>query len=136
MSIFGTLVSKIFRHHPQAAAAAPTAATPAAATGAPAAPAGPAAMPAPTAPTPVDIHAVLLSLAGNTPQKLDWENSIVDLMKLVGMDSSLAERRQLAHELGYTGSTDDTATMNVWLHKEVMARMAANGGFVPENLRD
>lgn len=57
-------------------------------------------------------------------------------MKLVGMDSSLANRRELAQELGYTGSTKDTATMNIWLHKQVMAKLAANGGNVPKELLD
>ena len=67
-------------------------------------------------------------------QKLNWRTSIVDLMKLVGMESSLAERRELAGELGYTGDPTDSATMNVWLHRQVMKKLAENGGKVPASL--
>ncbi len=83
---------------------------------------------------PVDIAAVLDRMAANNKEKLDWKHSIVDLMKLVGMDSSLAERKELARELGYTGDTNDSATMNVWLHKQVMAKLSENGGGVAANL--
>lgn len=86
--------------------------------------------------TDVDIEAVLNGMAAKNSEKLDWKHSIVDLMKLVGMDSSLAERKELAKELNYTGDTDDSAKMNVWLHKEVMKKVAANGGKVPANLLD
>jgi hypothetical protein len=82
----------------------------------------------------VDVEAVLTKLAAASSQKLNWRTSIVDLMKLVGMESSLAERRQLASELGYTGDTNDTATMNIWLHKQVMNKLAENGGKVPASL--
>ena len=82
----------------------------------------------------VDIARVLDDMAAKNPEKLDWKHSIVDLMKLVGMDSSLAERRELAKDLQYTGDTNDTATMNMWLHKEVMRKLAANGGKVPQEL--
>ena len=75
-------------------------------------------------------------MAANNPQKLNWRTSIVDLMKLVGMESSLQERKELADELGYTGDKSDTAKMNMWLHKEVLRRMAQNGGKVPANLLD
>jgi hypothetical protein len=85
---------------------------------------------------PVDVEAVLTSMAGKNPQKLNWRTSIVDLMKLVGMDSTLAERKELADELGYTGDKNDTAAMNIWLHKQVMAKMAANGGKVPASMLD
>ena len=84
----------------------------------------------------VDIEAVLERMASDNPQKLNWRTSIVDLMKLVGMDSSLSERKELATELGYTGDMDDSASMNIWLHKTVMRRMAENGGNVPANLLD
>jgi hypothetical protein len=84
----------------------------------------------------VDIEQVLDGMAANNPQKLNWRTSIVDLMKLVGMDSTLQERRELADELGYTGDKNDTAAMNMWLHKQVMKRMADNGGKVPANLMD
>lgn len=84
----------------------------------------------------IDVSAKLDSMAANNPEKLDWKNSIVDLMKLVGMDSSLSARRELADELNYSGDKDDSAAMNMWLHKEVMRRLAANGGKVPANLLD
>ena len=84
----------------------------------------------------VDIEQVLDGLAANNPQKLNWRTSIVDLMKLVGMDSTLQERKELADELGYTGDKGDSAKMNMWLHKEVMRRMEQNGGKVPANLMD
>jgi hypothetical protein len=68
-------------------------------------------------------------------EQLNWKTSIVDLMKLLGLDSSLTARKQLAAELGYTGSTDDSAAMNMWLHKEVMRKLAENGGQLPAELR-
>lgn len=83
---------------------------------------------------PVDIAAVLDRMAAANHEKLDWRHSIVDLMKLVGMDSSLAERKELAADLKYTGDTNDSATMNMWLHKEVMRKLAENGGKVPAEL--
>jgi Domain of unknown function (DUF3597) len=79
----------------------------------------------------VDVAAVLSDLARKNPEKLDWRRSIVDLMKLVGMDSSLAARKQLATELHYTGDMNDSASMNIWLHKEVLKKLAENGGKVP-----
>ena len=82
----------------------------------------------------VDIEQVLDGMPGS--QKLNWRTSIVDLMKLVGMESSLQERKELADELGYTGDKNDSAKMNMWLHKEVMKRMEQNGGKVPANLKD
>lgn len=110
------------------------------ATGGPAA--APAATPAPTqaatasAQGPVDIESILDGMAARSKEKLDWKHSIVDLMKLVGMDSSLSERKELATELGYTGDMGDSAKMNIWLHKEVMRKLAENGGKVPANLLD
>lgn len=83
----------------------------------------------------VDVAQVLDGLAAHNPKKLNWRNSIVDLMKLVGMDSTLQERKELADELGYKGDRNDTATMNVWLHKEVMLKLEENGGKVPEDLK-
>ena len=82
----------------------------------------------------VDVEAVLESRAANNSQKLNWRNSIVDLMKLLDIDSSLENRRELARELGYTGSTEDTATMNIWLHRRVMEELRKNGGKVPASL--
>ena len=73
-------------------------------------------------------------MAAASTQKLNWRTSIVDLMKLVGMESSLAERRELASELGYSADPSDSATMNIWLHKQVMSKLAENGGKVPASL--
>jgi 3-oxoacyl-ACP reductase-like protein len=134
MGLFNNLMSKIFGHAAPAAAkgpqtaAAPTA-TAAQATGAPTA--QPAATPAPPV---VDVAAVLSDMAKKNPEKLDWRKSIVDLMKLVGMDSSLGARKQLATELHYTGDMNDSASMNVWLHKQVLVKLAENGGKVPPEL--
>ncbi|WP_426955314.1 DUF3597 domain-containing protein [Muricoccus radiodurans] len=85
---------------------------------------------------PVDVEAVLTDLASKNSQTLNWRQSIVDLMKLLDLDSSLQNRKELAKELGYTGDTNDSATMNVWLHKQVMRKLAENGGHVPASLKD
>jgi hypothetical protein len=85
--------------------------------------------------TPVDIEEVLNGMAAKKPEKLNWRSSIVDLMKLVDLDPSLSNRKQLAGELGYTGDTQDSAKMNTWLHHEVMEKLAASGGKVPDSLR-
>lgn len=87
-----------------------------------------------TVATPVDVAAILTKLASENKEKLDWKSSIVDLMKLVGMDSSLGARKTLAAELHYTGDTNDSAQMNIWLHKEVMRKLADNGGKIPADL--
>jgi hypothetical protein len=84
---------------------------------------------------PVDVEAVLSGLAAKSPQRLNWQQSIVDLMKLLGLDSSLANRTALAKELGYTGDTADSAVMNIWLHKQVMTKLAQSGGKVPQSLQ-
>jgi len=128
MSIFGTLMSKIIGHSARAEAAKENTASAASAASAPTATA--------PAPTQVDIMAVLEDLSAKSTQKLDWKHSIVDLMKLVGMESSLAERKALATELGYTGDQSDTAKMNIWLHEQVMQKMKENGGKVPANMLD
>ncbi|MCE3289033.1 MAG: hypothetical protein K0R83_1045 [Caulobacter sp.] len=129
MGIFGNILGKIFGHKPKKAPApAPT----------------PQAQPTPTpqqqapapAPQPVDIEAVLEEMAEDNPQKLNWRTSIVDLMKLVGMESSLQERKDLADELGYTGDKSDSAAMNIWLHKAVLKKLSENGGKVPANMLD
>ena len=163
MSIFGSIMSAIF-HHPAAAQAAPAApgaapaktaqaapasapaaapsgaaaspatAAPAAKPTASAAPA-PSAAPAATPAAPVDVAAVLTSLAAKNKENLDWRKSIVDLMKLLDLDSSLSARKQLAQELHYGGDMNDSAAMNVWLHKQVMTKLAENGGKVPAELR-
>jgi hypothetical protein len=82
----------------------------------------------------VDVEVILTGLATKSGQPSNWKTSIVDLMKLLGMDSSLAERVKLAHELAYTGDTNDTATMNVWLIKQVMTKLAESGGKVSPDL--
>jgi hypothetical protein len=82
----------------------------------------------------VDVEAVLTNLSGKNPQKLNWKTSIVDLMKLLDIDSSLANRKELARELGFVGDTTDSATMNTWLHKRVMQELEKNGGKVPASL--
>ena len=94
------------------------------------------AKPAVVALNDVDMEQVLEELAAKNPQKLNWRTSIVDLMKLLGMESSLQERKALADELGYTGDKGDSAAMNMWLHKQVMRKVADNGGKVPANLLD
>ena len=78
---------------------------------------------------------ILEKLAANQTEKLDWKVSIVDLMKLLKLDSSLGERKKLAQELGYAGALDGSAEMNTWLHKQVMTKVAESGGRVPENLK-
>jgi len=133
MSVFGSLMGKILGNSARASEAKANAAKPAApATSAPSTTAATAT----AAPPKVDVELVLETMAAGTQQKLDWRNSIVDLMKLVGIDSSLANRKALAQELGYTGDMNDSAAMNVWLHKEVMRKLAENGGHVPTNLTD
>jgi hypothetical protein len=132
MSIFSKIKDAIFGH--PAAARPNTPASP------PAASSGPAAAPAKPAPAPaqpaVDVEAVLQKMAADKGQPLNWRTSIVDLMKLVGMDSSFENRKELARELGYTGDPGDSAAMNIWLHKRVMKELAANGGKVPANMLD
>ena len=134
MGLFNNLMSKIFGHATTATATVPGAQTQSATTPEQQAqaPAAPAAAVAP--PPVVDVTAILNDLAKKNPEKLDWKRSIVDLMKLVGMDSSFAARKQLAEELHYTGDPNDSASMNIWLHKEVLRKLAENGGKVPQEL--
>jgi hypothetical protein len=149
MSILGKIFGRIFPHAnagqaPGAAQATPTQTARPQATGTQpasqpqATPQAASSQPAGAAATMerVDIEQVLDGMAAHSSQKLNWRNSIVDLMKLVGMDSTLQERRELADELGYTGDKGDTAAMNMWLHKQVMQKLAENGGKVPANLLD
>ena len=134
MGIFTNIYNKIFHHGEEAKPAAPAA--PAAP--APAAPAPAAAAPAPAAAPAqaVDVEAVLTSLAEKNPEKLNWRSSIVDLLKLLQLDSSLASRKELAQELHFTGDTNDSASMNIWLHRQVMTKLAENGGKVPDSLKN
>ena len=81
-----------------------------------------------------DVAVNLDKMAAENPEKLNWKTSIVDLMKLLKLDSSIANRKQLAKELNYTGNTEDSASMNIWLHQQVMQKLAANGGKVPADL--
>lgn len=131
MSIFSKIRDAIFGQKAEAAPAPAATAAPAPSVTA-SAPAAPVVAPM----SEVDVEAVLTALAAKAGQKLNWRTSIVDLMKLLGMESSLAERRELAGELAYSGDTQDTATMNVWLHKQVMKKLAENGGKVPADLLD
>jgi hypothetical protein len=124
MSIFGKIKDAIFGK--KAVAAVPTAAPVAA----------PVAEPVSVAISDVDVIAHLESMAADSGSQLNWRSSIVDLMKLVGMESSLQERKDLAMELGYTGELAGSAEMNIWLHKAVMRELAANGGVVPAELLD
>ncbi|MDA7418939.1 DUF3597 domain-containing protein [Xenophilus arseniciresistens] len=127
MSFFGKIFSKIF---PSANAAEVVAAPPApAAAGAPAVPAPPPSIPL------GDVAPILDAMPGAAA--LNWRTSIVDLLKLLGLDSSLAARKELANELIYTGNDEPgSAAWNIWLHKQVMSRIAANGGTLPPELKD
>ena len=129
MGIFSSIKNAIFGK----AKAAPA---PEAAPQPEAAAAQPAPQPVPEQPQEVDIEAVLVELDASDGRGLNWRTSIVDLMKLVGLESSLAERKELAQELGYTGALDGSAEMNIWLHKRVMQELAANGGKVPASMLD
>jgi len=136
MSVFGSIVSAIFgsKHAasvtPGAGSASPAFSSPSAS-----ASAGSAATTAGKPISRTDVEAILAKLAADQPENLDWKNSIVDLMKLLKLDSSLGARKQLAQELGYTGALDGSATMNVWLQKQVMTKLAESGGKVPDSLR-
>ena len=156
MSIFGKIMSSIFGSKAEAApapgaapgsapaggttstttSANPGVAQPSVAAGSP----GTAGSSTPAAGTAtasnVDVAAVLDTAVKDKGQDLNWKTSIVDLMKALDLDSSLTARKELAQELNYSGDTNDSATMNVWLHKQVMAKLAANGGKVPTDLQD
>lgn len=137
MNIFSRIKDAIFGASAKAAPS-PSAAPKPTTTAAPKPAAAPASTPAAAAPAaaPVDVEAVLQQMAANQKQQLNWRTSIVDLMKLVGLDSSLENRKELARELGYQGDTGDSAAMNIWLHKQVMKQLAAHGGKVPAELKD
>jgi Domain of unknown function (DUF3597) len=135
MSIFGNIVSAIFGH-----SAAPAGG----AAAAPGVPAAPAAKGAPTvggAPatgkpmTREQVEEMIEKLADAQDEEYNWEESIVDLMKLLKLDSGLGARKQLAQELGYTGALNGSAEMNIWLHKQVMTKLAEGGGVVPDSLK-
>ena len=143
MSIFGKIMGAIFGSHASATPASGGAATGGSASASGASTASSAAGPsaastasASAAPgQTVDVAAIVDKAAAATGEKLEWRTSIVDLMKALNIDSSLSARKELAHELGYTGDTSDSASMNIWLHKQVMAKLAANGGKLPPEIK-
>ena len=134
MSILGKILGGIFNRKKDAPAASPSAQP------APAPVPASTVAPAPAAPTaaaqPVDVAGILDFMNSTRDQKLNWRTSIVDLMKLIGLESSLAERKELADELGYTGDKSDSASMNIWLHKQVIQKIVDNGGQLPRDLTD
>jgi hypothetical protein len=129
MRIFGKIMGAIFGTKAEAASPGVTTA--------PAAPSDPGGggNPASTPARSIDIVPILDSAVTAKKEKLQWRTSIVDLMKALDIDSSLTARKELAKELGYTGDSGDSASMNIWLHKQVMAKLAANGGKVPADLK-
>ena len=147
MSIFGSIVSAIFGSKHAAGVtptAAPSPSAPSSTGASPSAPSSAGASPSTAAPAaaaaakPIsraDVEAILQKLAAEQREKLDWNKSIVDLMKLLKLDSGFGARKQLAQELGYTGALDGSPDMNVWLHKQVMIKLAESGGKVPDSLK-
>jgi len=138
MGILSKIFHKIFPSSHQEAAPTPASGAPSTAASGPAAtpapiPTQPA--PAPAAREPVDVEAILNAKAAQAGQPLNWRTSIVDLLKLLDIDSSLQARKELAQELHYTGDTGDSAAMNIWLHKQVMHKLEENGGKVPAELK-
>jgi 3-oxoacyl-ACP reductase-like protein len=143
MGILGDIFHKIFPGHhpantqaPAGTAPAPSTAAPQSAPAAPQAPAAPAAGAAAAPAQQVDVEQVLTNMQAQSGQQLNWRTSIVDLLKLLNLDSSLQARKELAAELQYTGDTNDSASMNIWLHKQVMTKLAQNGGKVPADLQN
>jgi Domain of unknown function (DUF3597) len=130
MSIFGKIMSAIFGTKADAAPAGGGAAT-TSASGSAAPAGGSSSAPAQS----VDVAPILDKAVAAKKEKLEWRTSIVDLMKALDIDSSLAARKELAKELGFTGDSSDSATMNIWLHKQVMAKLAANGGKLPADVK-
>ena len=127
MSIFGKIMSAIFGSRAGAAPAGGGAATGSGSAAGSSAPAAPAQS--------VDVAPILDKAVAGKGEKLAWRTSIVDLMKALDIDSSLTARKELAKELGYTGDTNDSAAMNVWLHKQLMIKLAANGGKLPPEIK-
>jgi 3-oxoacyl-ACP reductase-like protein len=136
MGVFDSIKNAIFGHHASASipttAAATSPAPPVLAAVTPAA--RPSALPSSQQPA-VDVEAILKGLAAKNAQKLNWQTSIVDLMKLLELDSSLQNRTTLAKELGYSGDSADSAKMNIWLHQQVMRNLAESGGKVTASLQ-
>ncbi|MBR1156647.1 MULTISPECIES: DUF3597 domain-containing protein [unclassified Bradyrhizobium] len=124
MSIFGKIMGAIFGTKADAAPASGGAAAGGAAAGGSAAPAA-----------TIDVAPILDKAVADKGEKLAWRTSIVDLMKALDIDSSFTARKELAKELGYTGDSNDSASMNIWLHKQVMTKLAANGGKLPPEIK-
>lgn len=116
MGIFSSIMGAIFGSGSAQAQATPT-------------------TPAPAPMEPVDVAAIVDKAAASKKEKLAWRTSIVDLMKALDLDSSLGARKELAKELNYTGDMNDSAKMNIWLHKQIMDKLAANGGKVPDDIK-
>ena len=127
MSIFGKIMSAIFGSKAGAAPAGGGAVPGTGSAGSSSAPAAPAQS--------VDVAPILDKAVAAKKEKLEWRTSIVDLMKALDIDSSFTARKELAKELGYTGDSNDSASMNIWLHKQVMAKLAANGGKLPPEIK-
>ena len=137
MSIFGSILSKIFpSDHPAVVTAQAPSVSPTSTAATPASTPAPAPAPVAQSMPEVDVEQVLSNMADKNAEKLNWRTSIVDLMKLLGLDSSLGARKQLATELHFSGDTNDSAAMNVWLQKQVMTKLAENGGKVPAELKN
>ncbi len=133
MSIFGKIMSAIFGTKVDAApASGGSASSPASGS---AAPAGGSSSATAAPAQSVDVAPILDKAVAAKKEKLEWRTSIVDLMKALDIDSSFAARKELAKELGYTGDSSDSASMNIWLHKQVMAKLAANGGKLPADVK-
>ena len=133
MSILGKILGGIFHKKDAAPASAPSPQAVPAPAPTPT-PVPVAASPTPAAPEAVDVAGILDFKNSVRDEKLNWRTSIVDLMKLLGLESSLSERKELADELGYTGDKSDSASMNIWLHKQVLQKIVDNGGQLPRDL--
>ena len=134
MSIFGKIMGAIFGTHADAASPATPSGTGGSASSAAGA-SGTSGSASSTAAKSVDVAPILDKAVAAKKEKLEWRTSIVDLMKALDIDSSLTARKELAKELGYTGDTNDSASMNIWLHKQVMTKLAANGGVLPPEIK-
>jgi hypothetical protein len=135
MSIFGKIMGAIFGSSASAAPAGGAATSTAPAGGSGSASSSPAAVPGAAPAQTVDVAPILDKAVATKGEKLEWRTSIVDLMKALDIDSSLSARKELAKELGYSGDTSDSASMNIWLHKQVMGKLAANGGKLPPDIK-
>ena len=137
MSIFGKIASAIFgsKHAAGVTTGGGTAAAPPSSTATTTSAGASAGSASPKAISRADVEGILQKLAAEQREDLDWKRSIVDLMKLLKLDSGLGPRKQLAQELGYTGALDGSSEMNVWLHRQVMTKLAESGGKVPDSLR-